>query len=189
MPRNFIMLMACAILIFGASLTHSNVAQSKSLLEECNLHSSRAKVLACCQVHVRLHKAPLWMHENNLNCPSAVVCLAAPKLFTVAGLPKKPDCYLQVPSNTQGSGPPPSFGRCGANCVSDIRLKHGLNRLGITVYGLPLYAFSYNDRPGRYEGVMAQDVLKVMPEAVTMGADGYYRVNYDMLGIEMKQIQ
>ena len=189
MSKKIMLFLAGAALAMGAAFGNSGAAQSKSLLEECNLHSSRAKVLACCQVHVRLHKAPLWMQENNLNCPKAVVCVTARKLFSVAGLPIKPDCYLQDPASTQGSGPPPT-GRCGANCtVSDVRLKHDLNRLGITVHGLPLYAFSYNDRPGRYEGVMAQDVLKVMPEAVTMGADGYYRVNYEMLGIEMKQIQ
>jgi hypothetical protein len=36
---------------------------------------------------------------------------------------------------------------------------------------------------------MAQDVLKVKPEAVSIGADGFYRVNYDMLGISMLKIQ
>ena len=40
-----------------------------------------------------------------------------------------------------------------------------------------------------FEGVMAQDVLKVMPEAVSIGADGFYRVNYTMLGIEMKRLR
>jgi hypothetical protein len=32
-------------------------------------------------------------------------------------------------------------------------------------------------------GVMAQEVLRVMPEAVAIGADGYYRVDYARLGI------
>jgi hypothetical protein len=32
---------------------------------------------------------------------------------------------------------------------------------------------------------MAQDVLNVMPEAVSVGADGFYRVNYRKLGIAM----
>ena len=35
---------------------------------------------------------------------------------------------------------------------------------------------------------MAQDVLKVMPMAVSVGDDGYYRVNYKMLGIEMRRL-
>ena len=35
---------------------------------------------------------------------------------------------------------------------------------------------------------MAQDVLNVMPRAVRVGEDGYYLVNYDMLGIEMRRL-
>ena len=54
---------------------------------------------------------------------------------------------------------------------------------------LPLYDFSYIHQPGRFEGVLAQDVLKVMPETVSIGADGFYRFNYTMLGIEMRRFQ
>ena len=70
-----------------------------------------------------------------------------------------------------------------------MRLKKDIIRVGTTRYQLPLYDFSYINQPGRFEGVRAQDVLKVMPEAVTIGADGFYRVNYTMLGIEMKRLQ
>jgi hypothetical protein len=33
---------------------------------------------------------------------------------------------------------------------------------------------------------MTQDVLQLMPFAVSCGADGYYRVNYGLLGMEMR---
>lgn len=71
---------------------------------------------------------------------------------------------------------------------SDIRLKTSIERVGTTVRSLPLYRFNYIDRDGRYEGVMAQDVIAVMPEAVIMGADGYYRVNYTRLGQRMRRV-
>ena len=45
-----------------------------------------------------------------------------------------------------------------------------------------------SERPKHYEGVMAQDVLQVMPGAVSLGADGYYRVNYGALGTSMRQL-
>ncbi len=32
---------------------------------------------------------------------------------------------------------------------------------------------------------MAQDVLRVMPDAVVTGSDGFYRVDYEMLGTRM----
>ncbi len=50
---------------------------------------------------------------------------------------------------------------------------------------LPLYAFKYLDDDTEYVGVMAQDVLKVRPDAVSTGPDGYYRVNFAKLGIRM----
>lgn len=71
---------------------------------------------------------------------------------------------------------------------SDRRLKHSVSTVGKTVYGLPLYRFSYHDRDGVFEGVMADDVLKVKPSAVTHGPDGFYRVNYRELGLEFRQV-
>ena len=71
---------------------------------------------------------------------------------------------------------------------SDIRLKTDIHQVGTTAHNLPLYTFRYIGKDGQYEGVMAQDVLRVMPIAVSVGEDGYYRVNYDMLGIEMRRL-
>lgn len=68
---------------------------------------------------------------------------------------------------------------------SDQRLKTNIERVGTTVFGLPLYRFSYLGNTARYTGVMAQDVLGVMPRAVSRDASGFYRVDYGMLGIEM----
>ena len=71
---------------------------------------------------------------------------------------------------------------------SDIRLKSDIERIGTTVLDLPLYKFSYKGEDGLYSGVMAQDVLEVVPAAVSVGSDGFYRVDYDMLGIEMARL-
>src|SRR5689334_7549310 len=70
---------------------------------------------------------------------------------------------------------------------SDVRLKTDIERVGTTVYGLPLYQFRYKTGTQRFEGVMAQDVLEVVPDAVVMAEDGYYRVNYGQLGIKMSR--
>jgi hypothetical protein len=71
---------------------------------------------------------------------------------------------------------------------SDARLKEDVCRVGTTVFGLPLYQFRYIGKPETYAGVMAQEVLKVMPDAVSVGADGFYRVNYRALGTTMRRI-
>jgi hypothetical protein len=70
---------------------------------------------------------------------------------------------------------------------SDRRLKTNISRIGTTVFGLPLYRFSYRGSDDMFTGVMAQDVLGVMPQAVSRDAAGFYRVNYGMLGIEMQR--
>jgi hypothetical protein len=54
-----------------------------------------------------------------------------------------------------------------------------------TVLGLPLYRFSYRGSDERFVGVMAQDVLGVMPAAVSRNAAGFYSVDYGTPGIEM----
>jgi hypothetical protein len=67
----------------------------------------------------------------------------------------------------------------------DVRLKTDIEQLGTTVYGLPLYHFRYKTCTERFDGVMAQDVPGVMPDAVVVGEDGSYRVKYGQLGIRM----
>jgi len=76
----------------------------------------------------------------------------------------------------------------GENLSSDERLKEDISSIGSTAHGLPLYRFRYKGAEGVYSGVIAQDVLNVMPEAVSVGADGFYRVNYRMLGIKMERL-
>ena len=73
--------------------------------------------------------------------------------------------------------------------ASDIRLKTEIHRVGTTVLQLPLYSFQYRGQTGTYIGVMAQDVLKVEPSAVSVGSNGYYEVDYGKLGIKMLRLQ
>ena len=76
--------------------------------------------------------------------------------------------------------------------ASDMRLKENVSEVGKDAYtGLNLYHFSYINDPDStmYEGVMAQEVLNFMPEAVALTEDGFFTVNYNMLGMEMKQVE
>jgi hypothetical protein len=64
---------------------------------------------------------------------------------------------------------------------SDIRLKTDVVRVGQLDNGLPLYRFRYLWSSDIYVGVLAHEVLPVVPYAVIIGEDGFMRVNYDML--------
>jgi hypothetical protein len=65
--------------------------------------------------------------------------------------------------------------------MSDRRLKTDIVRLGTRPDGLGVYLYRYLWSPARFIGVMAQEVLKVKPEAVVTLPSGFMAVNYGAL--------
>jgi len=67
---------------------------------------------------------------------------------------------------------------------SDLRLKENIKHIGEIKDGIKLYTWDWKegheDITGSQPtyGVLAQELMEVMPEAVHEGADGYYRVDY-----------
>ena len=68
---------------------------------------------------------------------------------------------------------------------SDVNLKHEIVPVGHLPNGLGLYRFSYNDSDKVYVGVLAQEVERVMPDAVRRAPNGYLQVNYERIGVPM----
>lgn len=70
---------------------------------------------------------------------------------------------------------------------SDINIKQNITKLYNRTDGLPVYQYEYKPQyqpvwgEGKHIGVMAQDVEKVYPHAVSMHSDGYLMVNYGAL--------
>ena len=71
--------------------------------------------------------------------------------------------------------------------TSDMRLKTNITKVD-NVGGFNVYTWDWNDtakslnvNDSNTKGVMAQEVLDKMPEAVVVHPDGYYMVKYDML--------
>ena len=69
--------------------------------------------------------------------------------------------------------------------MSDARLKTNIKKVGKLPSGLNVYSWDWVDGAVKLGadakhtvGVLAQEVKKVIPEAVTKFADGYYRVDY-----------
>jgi hypothetical protein len=74
---------------------------------------------------------------------------------------------------------------------SDRRLKDDIVWVGRDDRtGFALYEFHYKGDPTgkRYRGVMADEVEKLVPEAVAENELGYKLVNYDMLGLKMVEV-
>ena len=74
--------------------------------------------------------------------------------------------------------------------TSDRRLKQDIELVGRDERtGLNLYEFAYKDMPHeRWRGVMADEVLQVMPSAVHTNAQGFMSVDYAALGLEMTKL-
>jgi hypothetical protein len=91
-------------------------------------------------------------------------------------------------AGTQGASALAGGGASSASMASsDITLKENIKLID-NKKGFNIYEFNYkNDPKTKYEGVMAQEVQKIMPEAV-VEKDGYLAVNYDKIGIEFKKI-
>jgi hypothetical protein len=74
--------------------------------------------------------------------------------------------------------------------MSDRTNKENIARIGTHPLGIGIYLFDYKTEyrsqwgHGRQFGVMAQEVETVLPEAVSLHADGYKVVNYTILGID-----
>jgi hypothetical protein len=65
--------------------------------------------------------------------------------------------------------------------LSDRRLKKNIRRVGKLPSGIPVYTFEYLDSNEMFVGVMADEVLPIIPEAVILRPDGFYMVNYAQL--------
>ena len=75
-------------------------------------------------------------------------------------------------------------GTAASLAPSDIRLKTEIKRVGELENGIPVYRWEWTKKGKEIAGeqgtlgVIAQEVLNIMPEAVSIGSDGYYRVDY-----------
>src|SRR5438045_912115 len=63
--------------------------------------------------------------------------------------------------------------------LSDARLKRDVVHLGRLDNGINLYRYRYNWSDQIYVGVMAQEIVQIVPDAIDSGADGYLRVDYE----------
>ena len=106
--------------------------------------------------------------------------------------------YLQIDSIKRYKKPSDTASQCvyvgdggswfNPECtISDKRLKRSIHLLARLHNGIKIYAFKYLWSDVVYVGVMAQDLLKnpAWKDAVITKANGFYAVNYSMLGLKM----
>jgi len=74
----------------------------------------------------------------------------------------------------------------GSLFASDARIKENIEPIG-QENGFNVYEFNYIGKPDKYIGVMAQEVEKINPDAV-VEINGVKHVNYDMIGVKMREV-
>ena len=72
--------------------------------------------------------------------------------------------------------------------ASDIRLKKNIKYKYKSKSGLNIYEYEYNWSPQRYTGVVAQEVKKVKPLAVSENIFGHMMVDYSQLDVSMERV-
>ncbi len=67
---------------------------------------------------------------------------------------------------------------------SDARLKTNIACIGLAPSGLRIYSFRYLWGGPVRSGGIAQEIARVRPDAVSVGTDGYLRVDYSLIDID-----
>ena len=75
------------------------------------------------------------------------------------------------------------------NPLSDERVKENIIKIKYSDSGIPIYHFNYKGDSTTWSGTMAQDLIKLNKDhAVIMGGDGFYRVNYNLIDVDMLEV-
>ncbi len=77
----------------------------------------------------------------------------------------------------------------GSFFLSDDRLKEDVHRVGTAESGVGIYTFRFRGSTDVWRGVLAQDVLAHMPDAVRWDADGFIEVDHAMVGVMPRMVK
>lgn len=94
--------------------------------------------------------------------------------------------YLAASSPTYGPYPLNQNALANGLAWSDITLKENITPMGIE-NGFPVYEFNYTWHPKRYIGVIAQEIMNAVPDAIKK-VGSYLMVDYAKLGVEFREV-
>lgn len=119
-------------------------------------------------------QAPSFVNAPGLNVPTTDYAGLIQQNYA-----NQMGAYGQQMNNWNGlwGGLMGAAGNIGMGMLSDARAKKDIRRIGTADNGLPLYTFRYRDGGPVQVGVIAQDLLRLKPEAVYED-DGLLHVDY-----------
>ena len=92
-------------------------------------------------------------------------------------------------ANAVGYNPTTGMWNAPSMLPSDSRLKESITKVGQVNKDIGLYTWKWNEKGKEIAGnnpefgVLAQEVMQTMPEAVLLDANGYYKVDYSQLNL------
>lgn len=108
-------------------------------------------------------------------------------LITAHGFEAESAQYQAMSQAAKGSGVGGIFGSIlkGVGAVlpflSDGRLKENIVKVAERSDGIGIYSYNWRGSDTTYFGVVAQDVMKFRPDAVSLDKDGWLCVDYDAI--------
>jgi hypothetical protein len=174
--------------LFGQNLSNAqlaNQASAQDIQQQLQLQQAPVNMLNAVRTGQQLQAANI--PQVGVSQPGQLAMVGGPDLLSAATAQGQYNqgiynAQSAAASNLQSSliGAGGMLG--GAAIMSDIRLKTNIVFKGIhKTLGVGLYTWDYIWGE-KGAGVMAQELEKVMPEAVITMPDGFKAVNYSMLG-------
>ena len=165
----------------------ANQASAQDIAQQLQLQNAPVNMLNAVRTGQQLNAANI--PQTNVSQPGQLATVAGPDLLSAATAQGQYNqgiynAQSAAASNLQSSliGAGGMLGGAGIMKFSDLRLKKNVIKLGThKTLGIGLYIWDYIWGE-KGAGVMAQELEKVMPEAVITMPDGYKAVNYSMLG-------
>lgn len=176
--------------LFGQNLSNAQLANQTSaqdIQQQLQLQQAPVNMLNAVRTGQQLQAANI--PQVGVSQPGQLAMVGGPDLLSAATAQGQ---YNQGIYNAQSAaasqlagaaiGAGGMLGGAGIAKFSDIRLKTNIIKHGIhKTLGIGLYTWDYIWGE-KGAGVMAQELEKVMPEAVITMPDGFKAVNYSMLG-------
>lgn len=170
---------------YGSNVYNQNL-KDVSLLQgvgDQEQSQEQAQINDAMQRYAAQQNIPQEQLQTLLN-PLGQIKITPGSTVTNSGTPASGSMLGQVAGGLLSLGSLAVPGAGGASALgnifsSDIRVKHDIKHLGER-NGYPWYAFKYIWDDVQHEGVMAQDVLKIKPDAVH-DIDGILHVDYGAL--------
>lgn len=125
---------------------------------------------------------PMWNTPDAIQyTPTAIAPTDVTGAYALQNQANQTNAQLKAQSNSSALNGMYQLGSAAMMAFSDVRLKRDIRRVGKRADGLGLYLFRYIWSPVVHLGVMAQEVLKVKPQAVHRTPEGWLMVDYGAL--------